>query len=408
LLGSRPHTVFAGHVHHYVQYDRNGMKYYHLATTGGGSRLRGVPYGEFDHVAWLTMERDGPTVVNLLLDGMLPADAITEKSIARFRDFLAQTRLEVAPILIDDETGISSGRIHMRLKNTFDAPVEITAEIDGLPLRGLTVEPGPALKLTAAAGETKELAVDVRFTEKVAFAQFAETLLTAKVRTLDEENPLTAERTVPVVVDRKYLCPEVAAPIAVDGEPKEWSALPLALGDKPLVVGAASQWQGPQDASIRFATAHDDKFVYVAADVTDEQVTGGDNLELRFDARWIGDRKATNTSKTGMYVLRVPAPAGDKQGPAEAVKLPLVGSPKIGDAIVATKRTATGWTVEAAIPLKMVEANQSEKWHSFQMTPVVVDVDDAGEKPVNVVWRGTADFDKRNTNFGQFVRTKAK
>lgn len=56
LLGARPHTVFAGHVHHYVQYDRRGMKYYHLGTTGGASPLRGIPYGEFDHVAWLTME----------------------------------------------------------------------------------------------------------------------------------------------------------------------------------------------------------------------------------------------------------------------------------------------------------------------------------------------------------------
>ena len=41
LLGDRPFTVFAGHVHHYVQYERNGRKYYHLATTGGGSQLRG-------------------------------------------------------------------------------------------------------------------------------------------------------------------------------------------------------------------------------------------------------------------------------------------------------------------------------------------------------------------------------
>jgi hypothetical protein len=80
LLGRRPHTVFAGHVHHYVQYDRNGMKYYHLATTGGGSRLRGIPYGEFDHVAWLTMEPEGPTIVNLLLDGIVPADAGSDSS----------------------------------------------------------------------------------------------------------------------------------------------------------------------------------------------------------------------------------------------------------------------------------------------------------------------------------------
>ena len=181
-LGTRPHTVFAGHVHHYVQYDRNGQKYYHLATTGGGSPLRGVPYGEFDHVAWLTMEPEGPTVVNLLLDGIVPADTVTEKGIKRFRDFLAKSRLEIVPILVDDESGISSGRIELRLKNDFDTPIEVTAEIDGLPLRGLSVEPSAALKLTAAPGETKELTVDVRFGEKIAFAQFAQTLLTASGR----------------------------------------------------------------------------------------------------------------------------------------------------------------------------------------------------------------------------------
>lgn len=407
-LGSRPHTVFAGHVHHYVQYDRNGMKYYHLATTGGGSRLRGVPYGEFDHVAWLTMEPEGPTVVNLLLDGIVPADTVTEKGIARFRDFLAKTRLEVAPILVDDEDGISAGRIDLRLKNTFDAPVEITAEIDGLPLRGISVEPGPVLKLTAAPGETTELSVDVRFAEKIAFSQFAQTLITAKIRTLDEKNPLTAERTFPVVIDRKYLCPAVSEHIAIDGEPKEWSELPLALGDKPLVVGAASQWQGAQDSSIRFAASHDDQFVYFAAEVTDDRVTKDDKLDLRFDARWIGDRRETASAKSGMYLLSIPAPEGDKTGPREVAKVPLVGSPKIGPANVATARTATGWTVEAAIPLKMLTENQSDKWHSFQMTPIVVDVDDAGEKPVQLIWRGTAEADKRNTNFGQFVRTKAK
>jgi hypothetical protein len=58
------------------------------------------------------------------------------------------------------------------------------------------------------------------------------------------------------------------------------------------------------------------------------------------------------------------------------------------------------------MPLKMFVENQSDKWHSFQMTPIVVDVDDAGEKPVQLIWRGTPDAATRNTNYGQFVRTK--
>jgi len=71
-LAGRNYTVFCGHVHRYQKYVRNGMNYYQLATTGGGSRLRGVRYGEFDHIVWVTMKKPGPILANLMLDGILP------------------------------------------------------------------------------------------------------------------------------------------------------------------------------------------------------------------------------------------------------------------------------------------------------------------------------------------------
>ncbi len=72
-LEGRGYTVFAGHIHRYQKFVRGGMNYYQLATTGGGSKMRGVPYGEFDHVAWVTVRKEGPPVVaNVLLDGVLP------------------------------------------------------------------------------------------------------------------------------------------------------------------------------------------------------------------------------------------------------------------------------------------------------------------------------------------------
>jgi hypothetical protein len=73
-LAGRKYTVFCGHVHRYQRFNRNGMEYYQLATTGGGSRMRGVEYGEFDHVAWVTVKKDRPVVANVLLDGILPSD----------------------------------------------------------------------------------------------------------------------------------------------------------------------------------------------------------------------------------------------------------------------------------------------------------------------------------------------
>lgn len=73
-LGDRPYTVFAGHIHRYQKFVRNGRNFYQLATTGGGSKVRGVRYGEFDQIAWVTMKKDGPVIANILLDGIYPED----------------------------------------------------------------------------------------------------------------------------------------------------------------------------------------------------------------------------------------------------------------------------------------------------------------------------------------------
>lgn len=74
LLAGRNYTVFCGHIHHFRKYVRQGMSYYQLATTGGSSSLRGVEYGEFDQIAWVTMKPEGPVLAHLLLDGIYPED----------------------------------------------------------------------------------------------------------------------------------------------------------------------------------------------------------------------------------------------------------------------------------------------------------------------------------------------
>src|SRR6185436_18362849 len=78
LLRNRPHTVLAGHRHTYTKFERNNTSYIVLATTGGGSKLRGRAFGEFDQVAWVTMTEHGPRIANLLLDGIWNQDILTK------------------------------------------------------------------------------------------------------------------------------------------------------------------------------------------------------------------------------------------------------------------------------------------------------------------------------------------
>jgi 3',5'-cyclic AMP phosphodiesterase CpdA len=110
-LGGRKYTVFCGHVHRYQKFVRNGNNYYQLATTGGGSKLRGVEYGEFDHVAWVTMKPDAPLIANVMLDGILPENLKEPES---------------------DETGVVRKMLPTH-------PAKATVTLDGQPLVRVTV-----------------------------------------------------------------------------------------------------------------------------------------------------------------------------------------------------------------------------------------------------------------------------
>lgn len=83
LLSGRPHTVFGGHHHRYTKTMVEGQPYYGLATTGGSSRLEGVPEGRFDHITWVTMTEQGPRVANLLMEGIWGDDPAAEAMAAR-------------------------------------------------------------------------------------------------------------------------------------------------------------------------------------------------------------------------------------------------------------------------------------------------------------------------------------
>ena len=399
-LGERPRTVFAGHHHSYVQFDRSGMKYYQLATMGGSSRLRGESYGEFDHFVWLTMEASGPQVTNLMLDGIHPAGVVTEESIARFRRFLAETQVEVAPILIDDEAGFHEGRIDVRLTNRFDKPVTVSGRLNGIPLQGLTLDPD-AIVLKADPGETAEVALTLKFNDTMPFSQLAGTGFTATLRS-EELQAQTAERYIPVVIDRKFASRGITS-VNVDGKLGEWGELKHATNEQSLVIGAAELWNGSGDASVKFDVRHDQQNIYVAAQVTDDKRRVGDRLELRIDGRTITARSGDTRLLDGTYRIRIEAPGEDST--TTKATLRDRRNRAVTDKMVAkTIATETGYDVELAIPASILNQFQGGDWRSLQMAATVSDVDEDGEATCRVLWRGTTDVDRRNSGYGHFVR----
>ena len=87
-LKDRRYTVFAGDWHEYLHARRYGRDYYILSVAGGvsannkadGRTLLGPEYGEMDHITWVTMQKDGPHVVNLKLDGIFAGDYLDQSN----------------------------------------------------------------------------------------------------------------------------------------------------------------------------------------------------------------------------------------------------------------------------------------------------------------------------------------
>jgi hypothetical protein len=349
------------------------------------------------------MEADGPHIANIRLDGILPPDVVTEASAERFRGFLTDVRLEVAPILIDRGSGFTEGQVDVRLVNEFDTPVEAVAEISGLPIRGLTVEPS-TIKLTAAPSGTATQSVRVRFEKEIDFPSLSQTVLIAKVATTLGDKILRAERIVPVVIDAKFTCPTIATMPEIDGAIVA-DGLAEYAGRDFVIEGAAQNYTGVGDLSYKLLTGNSGNRLYVALQVVDDRVVEGDGIELWIDPRASDARRLESVLAASGLSVKVSAPGENGEVRVDA-NLLRRGRPYEG-VRAAGKRTEQGYAIELAIPTRYFSDLQDGDWRSFQMGVVVADVDEVGEKPAEVWWRGIPGRRTSNTGHAYFVRESA-
>lgn len=123
-LKGRKYTVFAGHTHRYMFQVRNDRNHYLLATTGGGSSLRGPSFGEFDHISWVTLTEEGPKVVNLALSGILDDDISTETSREEARELIDASNLKTLVLSKGEER-----KVVLVLENSSDRAVHFEGRL---------------------------------------------------------------------------------------------------------------------------------------------------------------------------------------------------------------------------------------------------------------------------------------
>lgn len=404
LLKGRKCTVFAGHTHNYLSQEIDGISYITLATTGGGSALRGPAYGEFDQIAWVTMTKDGPKVANLPLEGILDKDIRTPATLGKLKLGRGNRTMTASPIVLAGGP-FKSGVSRLKIVNPAEAPLRVKV-LSETPA-GVRVEPGTVSGIVAGRGER---IVELRVTaDQPIPVPEAQTIVLHWTGYYDSDAnagsvELAGECRIPIEAPMVLGVRET--PPVIDGKLDDWKELPFVVNQPGQIWTNAPAWKGPEDGSYRFAVSRDEENLYIAVKATDDEPCFDgwkywqDFALVSLDARASGkDDPKASVFKTCM---------GPKLSREQIEEYSEGTAPKgLRWASLATK---DGFEAEMAIPLSYVNQCQGGDWKRLRLNVAVSDFDrrDSRDGVSILYWRPEWMGAGGNPMSGVFVKTPAE
>jgi hypothetical protein len=392
MLADRPHTAFAGHYHRYTQHQRGTHQYITLATTGGGSGLRGTVWGEFDHVAQVTMTEQGPVIANLRLDGILPADVVTEELRSLVRELEGSVMAE--PYL-GSSRYFNSGTVRYSIVNPSASYLDVHARFS--PSRDL-VPAKVEERISIAPGDAASVEVPVRARAPRSY----ETLTPAKARfELSTKGlrgeTLAIERELVVLPERRFEVPRTLHAIRLDGNLDEWGRLPVVV-EEPGGRYGHGHYRGPEDASFRFGVRHDAKFLYLGIDVRDDSIVATkervtreqDHVALSLDTRPDPERSKNEglfVALRGGALARMVSPLIALQETRPDPIMRLFGASNTESVESAVRLTQNGYAMEVAVPTALLDEHSGGRWDALRLNVTVTDFDEGEPDHVQLAWR---------------------
>lgn len=387
LLGDRPYTVFAGHDHRYKRSERHERKYITLATTGGASPLRGPLYGEFDHVAMVHMSSNGPTVANLMLDGIQGEDVTTEDSLRALRQLSDAVQVETEYL---DGDLFTSGAVRYRITNRSAAALEATPVILGNDV--LRPEATPGVVSVPPGGEAR-LALNLKATPALAFENLPPARVTWSLRSMLADRPVFVEIETALLPQRRYSVERVRRLVRLDGNLQEWR-LPYSVTHQGDI---ASPRTDPADISFRFGLGYDEEYLYLAAEVIDDSIVASGTLTaLDQDALIVSvDARPDPERSSNQRLVEAMASGAMRKMAIELLTLePARPAPvlefldEVRDAIAsAVVRTSNGYAAEIAIPGELLSRQQGREWQVVRLGIHANDFDEAESGSRSLHWQ---------------------
>lgn len=371
LLKDRQHTVYAGHEHRYVKETRNNGKYITLATTGGGSALRGPTLGEFDHVMWVSMTDNGPVMANLMLKGIWSEDVVTSETKELIERMAARPPLEIEPV-IHRKGRFEKGNMLVRFINDENLPM--TVKVESTNSSDIVLVPDSS-RMVIPPNSRKELKVQV-WSPRGKISEPARLKLLVGLQAEGEQAIIEYPYNYLVKPIPYYELTKSRNAVTIDANLEEWKELTYQFIAED---GVTEVW---------FDVKYDDEFLYMAAQVEDAMVysTGKgaawrqDNVALGFNA----EKSSQSALSVGRdwyrdEFLQLITPAYDTVPSVTYREMP-EGSQ------VKCVRTESGYQAELAVPISYIEEKQGENWKSIRVN-VGIDNTQNGIEVIRSSWQ---------------------
>ncbi len=403
LLNDRKHSVFVGHIHRYIKFDRNNGKYFTLATTGGGSQLRGKDLGEFDHVVWVTMTEQGPVMANLMLEGIWDENVTTEEQINFARPLADAMPIQMEPILLKDQK-FEQASSQVKIINDSDVLMHVKLQSEA----HLQLLPDVVKKEIEIQPNSVEMFdLNLKALQVLASDDLEPLTFHAQI-SYQEENQPRLEIGKPIAIKPEQIQKLLPAEskIKLDGQLKEWKSLAFSTDENSIQAEDPFSHQGNQDASFQFDVRYDQDYLYAAIQVKDDEVLTDtskwiyrqDHLAFVLDAQ---PQQISANSRGGWdnRILIIQSPNAEMN---EQVYRP----DRVPEGVKSiTRRNAQGYQTEIAIPLKYLQEMQGqEDWKSLRINVSIRDYDQDYQHNTALEWRPEWSSDRNYVGSGIFFK----
>jgi hypothetical protein len=394
MLDPKKTTIFNGHEHH-LSYDvEDGIPYFILASTSTKSS-NNRETGSFQSYAHVVVNRGRPTVSIIPVGQILPHNFIDRHASDMLDEMVAKAQL--TPIT---RTG---GDVTLQLTGPDEGRATVTltwSAADGWFAAGV---PAPeTVTLPAKANVTHSYRINP-----------SEPQAQAPVLTLEcklDLNGQTTQRTakIPVPVIAMLDVPRISG-ITIDGDLADWGSVPVTTTNtRTRVTYHPEAWTGPDDSALSTRLGCDDKALYLAFDVNDEDIVARgaeaweqDGVEVFWDPRPDGQRTAQFQGPCRHLMIPVPK----SPGKTEVSVLP-AGSIKSESLSVACVRRPGGYVVELAVPFEAIaDGFRPSPGRTLYFEAIVNDEDTAGAKNTmtNLVLSGDDNASRRTSGYAKLT-----